>query len=295
MLRVTVLSLLILISAAVMLPWEETTAQGENRAAASQSQRRQVRRHTRAWMRRRRALLRRRRAIAAMRRQRAAALARARRASNAQHTQHASMETRRIESVSAAPAAAPAALVSASRMLQDPHGQWHATLPRAWINAESAAGEARFNLRAPDGSPAGIAVFAPVIPLALPVNNAPPPTRRSGMNRMMGNTPHAALRQLVIERMIGAGGWVVNDLERTMGGRRVFAVVAQTGERGIARETWVFYFTVVDGRLYSLATVAPLHSAAFVAAGSEQVLASLRETAGRTLVNRGQRSEGRGQ
>ena len=175
------------------------------------------------------------------------------------------------------------ALVSASGLLQDPRGQWHATLPRTWISAAGSTGELRFNLRAPDGSPAGLAVFAPILPRALAAH-ASPQTRRNGMSNLLGGAPLASLRQLAIERMFAAGGWVVNDMERTVGGRRVFAVVAQSGERGVARETWVFYFTVIDGRLYALTTVAPIQSAALVAADSEQVLASLREAASRTLA-----------
>jgi hypothetical protein len=80
----------------------------------------------------------------------------------------------------------------------------------------------------------------------------------------------------VIDRMVAEGGWVTNDYVRELEGRRVFVVVAQTGQPGAPSQTHTFYFTEVEGRVYSLATTAPVELAEPVAAGSEQLMASLR-------------------
>jgi hypothetical protein len=79
--------------------------------------------------------------------------------------------------------------------------------------------------------------------------------------------------------MINAGGWVVNDVERLIGGRRVFVVLAQTGDASDQRtppQSWSFYFTEVDGHVYSFAAHAPLEYSDRMAAESEKVMASLR-------------------
>jgi hypothetical protein len=79
--------------------------------------------------------------------------------------------------------------------------------------------------------------------------------------------------------MIAAGGWVVNDVEREIGGRRVFVVMAQTGDARDAHappQAWSFYFTEMDGHVYSFTAHAPLEYSDRMAAESEKVLASLR-------------------
>jgi hypothetical protein len=74
--------------------------------------------------------------------------------------------------------------------------------------------------------------------------------------RMLGGVHFTDLRRTVIDRMIGAGGWVVNDREREIGGQRVFHVVAQTpgSSPGAPGQIWNFYFTEMNGRVYSLTT-----------------------------------------
>ena len=64
MLRTITLSLLMLVIGRVMLPFANSTAHGIRQSSASRSQKRQYRRHSRAWWRRYRARLRRRRAAA---------------------------------------------------------------------------------------------------------------------------------------------------------------------------------------------------------------------------------------
>ncbi|MGB8508563.1 MAG: hypothetical protein WCD76_09170, partial [Pyrinomonadaceae bacterium] len=101
----------------------------------------------------------------------------------------------------------------------------------------------------------------------------------SARTKVIGGTPVAALRRTVIDRMVAAGGWVVNDSLREIQGRQVFVVFAQTGTPGTPTKSLTFYFTELDGRIYSLATNAPLEFAEPIAHGSEQVMASLRSSA----------------
>jgi hypothetical protein len=63
---------------------------------------------------------------------------------------------------------------------------------------------------------------------------------------------------------------------REVHGRRVFVVVAETGAPGSPAKSWTFYFTEVEGRVYSLATTTPVEFAEPVAAASEQLMATLR-------------------
>jgi hypothetical protein len=102
--------------------------------------------------------------------------------------------------------------------------------------------------------------------------------------KTVGGAPVAALRRTVIDRMVAEGGWVVNDMVREMGGRKVFVVVAQTGAPGAPTKSLTFYFTEMDGRISTLATTAPVEFAEPVAAGSEQVMSTLRPANNRNVA-----------
>ena len=73
---------------------------------------------------------------------------------------------------------------------------------------------------------------------------------------MLGGVSFRDLRRTVIDRMISSGGWVVNDRQRDIHGRRVFQVIAQTPATndGKPEQVWNYYFTEIDGRIYSLTT-----------------------------------------
>jgi hypothetical protein len=66
----------------------------------------------------------------------------------------------------------------------------------------------------------------------------------------------------------------VNDYQKSIGGRTVYVVVAQsqTGGRVNSR---MFYFTEADGRIYSVATNSPAEAADRIAEESEKVIFSL--------------------
>ena len=144
-------------------------------------------------------------------------------------------------------------------------------LPGTWTSAPSRTpGEMRFNVRSVNGQVAGTASLAQVrvAPQDIPV---------TARTRTMGGVPVAALRRTVIDRMVSEGGWVVNDAERDINGRRVYIVYARTGASGSTPpQSWTFYFAEVGGRIYSLATNALVEFAEPVASASEQVVSSFR-------------------
>lgn len=262
--RVAALVLAIMFSISIVLPLVDSSAHRNHRPSASRRHRGH-RRHSREWWRRHRARLKRQRAALARRR---------------------AMITQRGHNVSL-PAAAPAAdierpvqisgatvadarrandsRVSASPLLQP---ERRSTTP-VRVN-----GQTQFRLYSQNGQAVGQASLSAV---------AASPAGAGAMNartqrRQLAGVPFADLRRQVIEKMIAGNGWVINDMEREINGRRVFVVMAQTAASSDGRtkaETWNFYFTEIDGRIYSLSAHAPLDMTEQMAAESEKVMATL--------------------
>ncbi|MCA1850286.1 MAG: hypothetical protein LC672_04360, partial [Acidobacteria bacterium] len=98
-----------------------------------------------------------------------------------------------------------------------------------------------------------------------------------GQRKALAGVPLSELRRTVIDKMIVSGGWVVNDLQREIGGKPVFIVLAQTAASGYGRapqQSWVFFFTEVEGRIYSLAANSPAEFSDRVADEAAQLVAS---------------------
>lgn len=262
-LRVILLSMLILVLLGAGLPITESLAKWSRRSSvSSRKKQRQYRRHSRAWWRRYRARQRARRERALMRRR---------------LREQSAGERASVPTTPAAPGLSPVSYSrgaarnpAASRAPQLP---FQLTLPHTWSGARrTASGETVFNVRTTDGRAAGTAIIADVkMSEADAASNGP-----ASKSKTVGGMSVTALRRRVIDRMVAEGGWVTNDMVREIHGRRVFVVLAQTGAPGAPTQSWSFYFTEVDGRVYSLATNTPVEFAAPVAAGSEQVMASLR-------------------
>lgn len=252
MLRACVLSLLILGSIIATIPFSASLAYWRQ-PAASQRTGQRFQRHSRAWWRRYRARLRRRRALAAQRR----------RMLDVQRGQ-LTVGT----GANPQPSAPSYQAHASSAIVRDPRFPFSLTLPTSWSRTASPLrGEMKFNIHTMEGQPVGMAVLSPFTASSMPLTS----TMRL---KKLGSTPLVSLRHTVIDRMIAEGGWVVNELEREVGGRRVFVVLAQSGGTGVPLQSWVFYFTEINGRIYSLTTIAPLEFAAMLAADSEQVLTS---------------------
>ena len=235
MLRKLLLSILILVSVVVALPFADTAARGLGHRIGMQ--RRHHRRHSRRWWRHHRARMRR-LAVARAMAHREAAL--------------------RVKPafVAATAAAAPAAV---------------APLPNGWNSLPVAAtGEMRFRAIANPADQAQLSVVA----LSRP---NPAYLTLKEQKQMLSGVSFTELRRTVIDKMIAAGGWVTNDFEREVNGRRVFVVTAQTPADGRSQDkAWNFYFTEVNGRIYSLATEANVQSADRMASEAERFIASLR-------------------
>jgi len=234
MLRTITLSLLMLVSLVVMLPFASSTAHGLRQGSASQQQRR-YRRHSRAWWRRHRARLRLRRA---------AALA------------HRSSPLGSDFVNSTVPEAA----------LSLPK------LPAGWNNATLVkGGELKFRTE-------GSATIPGQGTLAVVARSRPTPaflTQRE-QRTMLSGVSFSDLRRIAIDKMINAGGWVINDYERQVNGARVFVVIAQTPSDGRSPEkAWNFYFAEVDGKIYSLTLNTPLEFSDKLTVEGEKFVSSL--------------------
>jgi len=232
MLRRIGLSLGLLVSIVVMLPFATSTAHNLRSQMTARSH--SFHHHSRAWWRRHRA---RRQAMLARRR-----------------ALEANSQTRSATSVSAKAsdnhAALPGALAFPDGVYRD--GAFSMSLPNGWSAGSTTKGASSFRIAPPNGMPEAQATLAVVAVAPANVEQVIGREQR----RMLGGVSFTDLRRSVIERMISTGGWVVNDRQREIGGHRVFEVIAQTPATsdGKPEQLWNFYFTEINGRVYSLTT-----------------------------------------
>jgi hypothetical protein len=301
-LRVAILYLLVLVLVAGALPVTDSLAKWSRRSAVSQH--RKHRRHSRAWWRRYRVRQRARRERAALRRRETLMAGRGEDSSAAARL-YASAPTAvnvSLLSFDAPPSLASQADASSSvaragstnvaanvstgvavmaPARRTPQMPFDFAAPSNWSPAKrTRQGEAVYTVLAPDGRAAGTAVLAPVSLSSSAVAAAPVTPK----TKTVGGLPVSALRRTVIDRMVAEGGWVTNDVFQESHGRRVFVVTAQTGSPGSPTRSWTFYFTEIDGRVYSLATTAPVEFAEPLAAGSEQLMATVRPAGSKNVA-----------
>jgi hypothetical protein len=246
MLRAAALSLLILASVVVMLPAGDSSAHHTGRSHASRRSS-MGRRHSRAWWKRYRARLRRKRA--ALRRRQALLQMRRGQSLNAEAESHKKSPL--------------SEKISTVNVQREAPGAKAPVLPNGWARRASAGGT-RFVLNY-NGQSIAEATFAPVNVQAA----GEPALTAKAQRKMLAGVPFSDLRRTVIDKMVAADGWVVNDMPREVNGRPVFVVIARTGE-----QSWVFYFTEVEGRIYSLAASSPAEFASRLADESAQLMAS---------------------
>lgn len=235
MLRTITLSLLMLVTVVVMLPFASSTAHGLGQSYASQQQRR-YRRHSRAWWRRHRAR---------MRLRRAAALAH-------RNSPLGSVTINSTTSPDAASAGLP-------------------KLPAGWNAASANGSELRFRTE-------GRANIPGQATLTVVARSRPAPTYLTlrEQRTMLSGVSFSDLRRIAIDKMINAGGWVINDYERQVNGARVFVVIAQTPSDGRSPEkSWNFYFAEVDGKIYSLTLNTPVEFSDRLPVEGEKFISSL--------------------
>ncbi len=150
-----------------------------------------------------------------------------------------------------------------------------AALPKApagWVNPTvSNNGEVKFRTE----NTASVPSQATLTVVARSRPNPAYMTQRE-QRTMLAGVAFSDLRRIVIDKMINAGGWVINDYERQVNGGRVFVVIAQTPSDGRSPEkSWNFYFAEVDGKIYSLTLNTPLQFSGSLAAEGEKFISSL--------------------
>jgi hypothetical protein len=270
--RAVLLALLILSLIIVPVPVTSSLAYSDEKPSVSTSnQVKRSRYRSRAWWRRRAALRRKR---AAWRRKRAAILRKRRAmiAARARLKNNPAMQQRKRLTVLAA--------TTASNTNMDLHNNTLSMkVPNGWDRVYSTAKESKFSIRSNDGKQSGTAILTTVDQKTLNESVTGAAQVRNAGRQLIGNISFSALRRTVIDKMIEMDGWVVNDMERIIGNRRTFIVVAQTpngSNRPGVEPTWVFYFTEVDGRIQSLALNASPTSVEALVVETEQFIASMR-------------------
>jgi hypothetical protein len=168
----------------------------------------------------------------------------------------------------------PAKLSERNGELNKSRSAWNLQMPQGWSRRSGAvSGEMRFLVSAQDGRPAGEAALSVVgLRPSLEVVMSARMQRKS-----LAGIPLTQLRRTVIDKMIQSNGWVVNDMQREIGGRNVYIVLANTAMSSDGRTpqlSWVFYFTEVDGRIYSLATKSLLEFSDRIASEAAQLVSS---------------------
>lgn len=248
--RAIALTVALLIGIGTIIPLGTDYAEAGPRTTKKYKKHKQYKKYSKRWWRQYRARMRYKRALQARRRAmrlHQLRLARKRGTGN---------RTAKPMVAAAKPKAAPAD--SSVSMLPSGHAA-----PTGWKRAASTSSEVNFSVDNGNGS-ASISVVGP----------ATGETVDTGRNRVLGGVPTTALRREVINRMIRENGWVVNDYQKSIGGRTVYVVVAQSQNAGRVHSR-MFYFTEADGRIYSVATNSAADAADRIAEESEKVIFSL--------------------
>jgi hypothetical protein len=260
MLRRLVLLLGLVISIVVLLPFATSTAHNLRSTFSSRSHR--FHHHSRKWWRRHRAMLRRRQAAIARRRALQAAL----------RNNPGMVLTPDGKSV-ANHATLPGAMSLPESVYRD--GSFTMPLPKDWSASAGNQNGSSFRIEPANGALPGQANLA-VVALA-PSANAVQPLP-SEQRKMLGGVAFTDLRRTVIDKMITSGGWVVNDRQREIGGHKVFEVIAQTPANAATKtdQVWNFYFTEINGKVYSLTTRSAAGTTSKVSADAEQFLSTFK-------------------
>ncbi|HEX9926935.1 MAG TPA: hypothetical protein VGB02_00185 [Pyrinomonadaceae bacterium] len=260
--RAMALFLVMVFSIGVMLPFTTDWSEAA-KSKIHKKKKKKIKKYSKAWWKMYRAKKRRARLLAA--RRRALAKRRAVAAANARNN----------------PAVAQPQVAATGRGKSNAEKVAARPAPVLGKDAPVAAGGSDLEFRVADqnGQQIGSAQLS-VIGVAMPQNEdgATEKTRK----QMLAGVPVSALRRTVIDRMIKENGWIVNDYQRLVDGRRVFVVVAQSSTGGVTQSRQ-FYFTEVDGRIYSLATNAPSDYSDKVAADSEKLLRAMSTNTNRPI------------
>jgi hypothetical protein len=100
-------------------------------------------------------------------------------------------------------------------------------------------------------------------------------TTTRGRNTTVGGVSTTALRRTVIDKMIQENGWVENDYQKDIGGKKVYVVVAKSADKNNRIQSQTFYFTESNGQIYRVASKATKESSEQVVRKSEKIIQTL--------------------
>jgi len=247
--RAIALSLALLIGIGAIIPLATDSVSADGKRSKRYKTGKKYKKYSKGWWRQYRARMKRKRTLQARRRTlrlRQLRLARSRGAEKANTRVAKAVPTTPVDNQSTA-------------ML--PSGQ---PAPASWRRGTSTGSELQFSVDNGNGS-AAISVVGPATGESVV----------TGRNRTVGGVPTTSLRREVINRMVRENGWVVNDYQKEIGDRNVYVVVAHSQGAGGRVQSRMFYFTEVDGRIYSVATNSGVDAADRIAEESEKVINSL--------------------
>ena len=144
--------------------------------------------------------------------------------------------------------------------------------PRGWKRGTTSPSELQYRVDDDKGASLGSAS----VTVVGPSQGADADTVRS---KTVGGVATSSLRGTVIDKMIKESGWVVNDYQKEIGGKKVYVVVAQSPGAGGTLQSRLFYFTEVSGSIYSVATNAPVDNSRRLEEETEKVINSLQRKA----------------
>jgi hypothetical protein len=271
MLRTIAISLILVLSVGVMMPFANS-AHGVRQSVQLGTKKRSHRYRSRAWWRRYRARLRQKR-LAAELAHRKALLALPQNVAVGDLSGIAGPALPSLPTTTTVTATTPPPAMTAS-VPAISNGQ---TRPRV-VNAAHPANPA-FKapaMPAPEPEPARLPGQMNLSVVALSRPNPAFLTSRE-QKKMLAGVAVADLRRMVIDKMVVVGGWVVNDFVREINGQRVFVVTARTPKDALTPEkAWTFYFTEAGGRIYGLTTDAPVEFSDRMTVEAERFIESLR-------------------
>lgn len=146
------------------------------------------------------------------------------------------------------------------------------TAPKGWKRGATSPSELQYRVDDDKGANLGLASVTVVGPTqGKDFDNA--------QSKTVGGVATSSLRGTVIDKMIRESGWVVNDYQKQIGGKKVYVVVAQSpGTNGVIQSR-LFYFAEVGGSIYSVATNAPVDNSRRIEEETEKVINSLQRRA----------------
>ncbi|MEP6849147.1 MAG: hypothetical protein ABI999_09855 [Acidobacteriota bacterium] len=254
LIRAIALSLALLIGIGAIIPLAtETTEAGPRHHRKYRSHHRHYKKYSRAWWKQFHTRQRRRKALAARRR---------------------ALRLQQIRLAKSGESSTPGAVTKGVRSTPVKADESVALLPtgdaapQGWKRTGTGPGELQFRVDNSSGSQIGSAAISVV-------GSAMGESGDRGRASFVGGVPTTSLRRDVINRMVRENGWVVNDYQKDVSGKKVYVVVAQSQASGGRVQSRMFYFTEVDGRIYSVATNASTDDAERLAEESEKVLNSL--------------------